>query len=210
VRKSSRHINVIIIVLALLALADSIWAHLAAQFPGDLSLVLSIQSFKSGLLLSLMEWISFIFSGWRGAALCIGLGLLVWWRVGLREAALFPAAGLLWFINEALKFLIGRPRPSSDLVEVLVIDTNNGFPSGHSFFALLILGLLAYILYINLKSLSLRILSLVIISLLILLVGLSRIYLGAHWPSDVLGGYLFGGLFLTLLIWLHQTKLLKI
>jgi membrane-associated phospholipid phosphatase len=210
VRKSSRHINVIIIVLALLALADSIWAHLAAQFPGDLSLVLSIQSFKSGLLLSLMEWISFIFSGWRGAALCIGLGLLVWWHVGLREAALFPAAGLLWFINEALKFLIGRPRPSSDLVEVLVTDTNNGFPSGHSFFALLILGLLAYILYINLKSLSLRILSLVIISLLILLVGLSRLYLGAHWPSDVLGGYLFGGLFLTLLIWLHQTKLLKI
>jgi undecaprenyl-diphosphatase len=207
--QQSNMLKILIICLTLLALSASIWARFAPQLPEDLRLVIFIQSYQSEPFRSVMEWFSNMFGGWRAASLVIGISLIVWWRAGIREAILFPAGALLWFINEALKFLIGRPRPSSDQVLVLVSDTNNGFPSGHSFFAILILGLLAYVLFIKLKHRSVKILSLTILVFGVLLVGLSRIYLGAHWPSDVIGGYLFGGLFLTFLIWFHQAKLLK-
>lgn len=133
------------------------------------------------------------------------IGILVWWRIGRLEAILIPVAGLLTLINTALKLAINRPRPSADLVHVLSREQGNGFPSGHAFFAIVILGLLAYFIFINVKNYTLRTVTLVGLIALILLVGTSRVYLGVHWPSDVIGGYLIGGALLTALIWFHQT-----
>ena len=97
-------------------------------------------------------------------------------------------------------------RPSADLVQVLSHVQDNGFPSGHAIFAIMILGLLAYFIFINMKNHNLRTVVLVGLIALILLIGTSRVYLGVHWPSDVIGGYLIGGALLTALIWFHQTR----
>ena len=118
---------------------------------------------------------------------------------------MIPVGGLLMLVNIPLKLAVSRPRPSADLVHILSHEQDNGFPSGHAFFAIVILGLLAYFAFINLKNRTLRMVVLAGLIALILLIGTSRVYLGVHWPSDVIGGYLIGGVFLTALIWFHQT-----
>jgi len=191
--------------LAILALVISIYARFAPRFPGDLYLTLRLQSFDNHFLLSFMDYVSFIFGGWSSVLVVVIIGILVWWRIGRLEAIMIPVGGLITLVNTALKLAINRPRPSADLVHVLSSEQGNGFPSGHAFFAILILGLTAYFISINLKNRTIRMVVLAGLIALILLIGTSRVYLGVHWPSDVIGGYLIGGVFLTALIWFHRT-----
>ena len=151
-----------------------------------------------------MKYISFIFGGWSAVLVVVAIGITVWWRIGRLEAIMIPVAGLITLVNTALKLAINRPRPSAALVHVLSPEQGNGFPSGHAFFAILILGLTAYFISVNVKNRILRIPALAGLIALIILIGTSRVYLGAHWPSDVIGGYVIGGVFLTALIWFHR------
>ena len=191
--------------LVILALAISIYARFAPRFPGDLCLTLWLQSFNNHFIFSAMECISFIFGGWFSVLVVVAIGIVVWWRIGRLEAIMILVGELITLVNTALKLAINRPRPSAALVHVLSPEQGNGFPSGHAFFAILILGLTAYFIFSNLKNGVLRMLVLAGLIALILLIGISRVYLGVHWPSDVIGGYLIGGIFLTVFIWFHRT-----
>jgi undecaprenyl-diphosphatase len=191
-------------ILATLALAISIYARFTTMFPGDLALTVRLQSFDNHLILSAMKGISFVFGGWPAVLVVVAIGMIVWRRLGRLEAIMIPMAGLISLVNTALKLAVHRPRPSADLVRVLSPEQGNGFPSGHAFFAILVLGLTAYFIFVNLKNRILRTLVLAGFIALILSIGTSRVYLGVHWPSDVIGGYLIGGLFLTALIWSHR------
>lgn len=177
--------RLIIGLLTTLALAASIYARFTPRFPGDLYLTLLLQSIGNGLLLSVMQWISFIFTGWSSVLLVVIIGIVLWWRIGRLEAILVAVGGLLTLINGALKLVINRPRPSAALVHVFVQEQDSSFPSGHSFFAIVILGLLAYFVFVNLKNRVLRMVVLVGLIALILLVGTSRVYLGVHWPRSL-------------------------
>ncbi len=99
----------------------------------------------------------------------------------------------VWLLNELLKRIFHRPRPDIDrLVEV----TGYSFPSGHAMINMGFYGFLAYILWVNLKGSPLRYLTTAVLGMLILLIGISRVYLGAHYPSDVLAGFAAGGFWL--------------
>jgi membrane-associated phospholipid phosphatase len=197
--------KLIIGFLAVLAVIVSIYARFTPRFPGDLYLTLRLQSFDNHSLLTLMKCISFIFGGWSSALIVVISGILVWWRIGRLEAIMIAVGGLLTLVDTPLKLAVGRPRPPTDLVRILSYEQGNGFPSGHALFAIVILGLLAYFAFINLKNRPTRMVVLAGLIALILLIGASRVYLGVHWPSDVIGGYLIGGIFLTALIWFHRT-----
>jgi undecaprenyl-diphosphatase len=198
-------LKLILACLAALTLAVSIYARFTLMFPGDLNLTVRLQAFSSHLLFLTMQYTSFVFGGWRAALLVIVIGAVVWWRIGRLEGILIPVAGLITLVNTAFKLAIGRPRPSSDLVHILAPEQGNGFPSGHAFFAILILGLTAYFISANLKTHNLRTVALTGLVALILLVGASRVYLGVHWPSDVVGGYLIGGVLLAALISFYRS-----
>jgi undecaprenyl-diphosphatase len=118
--------------------------------------------------------------------------------LGLRKEALFCAldglASLL--INNILKLIIARPRPSADLVDVITQVTGYSFPSGHVMFYVSFFGFLFYLSYTLLKPSWKRSLLLLLFGGLIVLVGPSRIYLGNHWASDVFAAYLVGSLIL--------------
>lgn len=89
-------------------------------------------------------------------------------------------------MNRIIKALVKRPRPPQRLH--LVKETNYSFPSGHSMSAMIGYGLL--IIEVYQSSLKYKKLIMTLLAMMILLIGLSRIYLGVHYFSDVIGGYL--------------------
>src|SRR5262249_31321362 len=127
-------------------------------------------------------------------------------RAGLRPEGVIcmagPATGSL--VNMLLKLAIGRPRPTEDLVNVAGLYRHESFPSGHVVFFVEFFGFLFFLSCVLLMPGSLRRASLIVLGLLIALVGVSRVYLGAHWPSDVVGACLAGGVWLMLMIEIYR------
>lgn len=97
------------------------------------------------------------------------------------------------FLNQSLKFLLQRPRPD----EFQIIDeTGYSFPSGHSMISLAFYGYLIYLIYLYFENRYLKWILIILLSLLILSVGISRIYLGVHYTSDVIAGFLIAAAYL--------------
>jgi membrane-associated phospholipid phosphatase len=108
--------------------------------------------------------------------------------LGIRVGIIFL---LSVYVNTGVKEIFQQPRPFDILPEIQkVYASGYGFPSGHAQSSLVVWGSIAYWK----KQTWIRNLSV----LLILLIGFSRIYLGVHFPTDILGGWLFGGLILGL------------
>ena len=109
-------------------------------------------------------------------------------------------------VTFALKELIHRARPFP-----MPIDSNGflqeinkySFPSGHVLFFVVFFGLFAYLAWLNFSGHT-RILVILACAVLIILIGLSRVFLGAHWASDVLGGYVIGTIWLLILIFSYR------
>lgn len=99
-----------------------------------------------------------------------------------------------------LKLLIHRPRP--DTVESLIEASGFSLPSGHASSSLLFYGMIAFLLLRTLRSPQARFALILSTVLFILCIGVSRLYLGVHYPTDVLIGFAIGGLMLCLFIWL--------
>ena len=207
------HINyrflLVILILLVSSITMSLFAHYNDRFPGDLWLALEIQSVNGDFLTSIMQGISYIFDTAGSFIIVAAIALLVWWRTNWREAVLVLTAGILAATSSLFKAIIGRPRPSPDLVTVFSPPDTSSFPSGHSFFVAIVLGLSAYFAVTRLQNKVLRVSILSILIALVLLLGISRVYLGAHWPSDVIGGYFTGGVFLTALIWIDKAWIRK-
>lgn len=98
-----------------------------------------------------------------------------------------------WLMNELLKWIFHRSRPD---IARLVTATGYSFPSGHAMVSFAFYGMLAYLMWINLKTRGLKYLFTFIFLFLVLSIGISRIYLGVHYPSDVLAGFAAGGFWL--------------
>lgn len=104
-----------------------------------------------------------------------------------RLAIIIPTnLGVVALINQFLKFLFKRPRPIGyRLIEM----TGYSFPSGHAMVSMAFYGLLIYFIYNLIKNKYLKVTLIVLNILIISLIGISRVYLGVHYLSDVLTGY---------------------
>ncbi|HEY7080117.1 MAG TPA: phosphatase PAP2 family protein [Nitrososphaeraceae archaeon] len=177
----------IFVLLALAVSPRSYWSDsLVAK---DYSLFLTVNNSHYGLLNELMIWMTlygreivwiiviimfFIFGGWLGKkiAVTIGISILV-----------------LTFLVPVIKNLVERPRPLVPLVDfLLAADKEYAFPSGH---ATIVAAGLAVVLALYRGSARRTFIS-IILSIEAALVCISRVYVGAHYPLDVLGGILLG------------------
>jgi membrane protein DedA with SNARE-associated domain len=131
------------------------------------------------------------------------LGLLVaaffaWRRRWLFLGTWLSAVGGSVILNQLLKALFARPRPFFE--HPLLIETSYSFPSGHAMESFVVYGMLAYFAVLALKTWRARTAVAFASTLLVLLIGLSRMYLGVHYFSDVVAGYAAGGVWLSALI----------
>lgn len=187
--------------LALFAML-ALLAHLYAYFGWDVAVARLVQSVDQPWLLAAMRAVSVVGDGWLPYALTAATTIALAALKLKREAAhLVLSAGGGALLNNAIKLLIARPRPGAYLVKVYGALDSKSFPSGHVMFYVTYFGFLLFVAYALLPRGTLaRRLALTLMAFPVLLVGLSRVYLGLHWPSDVLGAYLVSGLWLAVVL----------
>jgi undecaprenyl-diphosphatase len=189
----------IVYATALLAFAVlALFAYSNLYFGWDLRVARALQSVRLTGMLEFMRAVSLFGNRWTPYALTTVTAILLFaFRKRTEAAGLVLSAGVSAIINTTIKRLIGRPRPTEDLVTVFRDLETLSFPSGHVTFYVCYFGFLFFTAYALLPRGSLaRRLALTLTALPVLLVGCSRVYLGAHWPSDTLGAYLLSGVWL--------------
>jgi membrane-associated phospholipid phosphatase len=124
-----------------------------------------------------------------------------------REAIFVILTLISGLVSSLVKLLINRPRPSQSLVRIMEKTQQQSFPSGHVLFYVVFFGFLTLLMY-QLTAIPKLLRTIVSVAslLLIFTIPFSRIYLGAHWFTDVLGGLLLGLLYLSALSYLYLKK----
>ena len=161
---------------------------------------------------SLLRRIVLVVSTLLGSAVFLNIltvpTAFIFWKRQLRVEALMTV-GISWtnaLVRTLIKQVVHRPRPNPLLVRRTKVAQGKSFPSGHAASAVTFWGWLFALGMTHLKgkrSWQKGLLSLPV--LFLMLVGPTRIYLGEHWTTDVLGGYLFGGGWLGLALRLYLT-----
>lgn len=159
----------------------------------DQGILLALRHLHTRLLDRVMVGITFFGEPYVLLGLCLVLGIWLLRRRQRSEATTLAIASLGAIgLNFVLKDLFARARPT---LWQRVVDVGfYSFPSGHAMISLVVYGTIGYLLATRFKRWSVLIISLTI--LLIVVIGLSRLYLGVHWPTDVIAGYAAG------LVWL--------
>ena len=111
--------------------------------------------------------------------------------------SIFSNLVIVTILNQLLKAILQRPRPTEYRI---VEETGYSFPSGHSMVSMAFYGYLIYLIYKYVKNKYIKWISIVLLSILVCSIGISRIYLGVHYTSDVLGGFLISMSYLVIYI----------
>ncbi|WP_051189709.1 phosphatase PAP2 family protein [Daejeonella oryzae] len=166
-----------------------------------------VQEHQHPILDSIMKGISFF--GYVPAALSMVVGMAVCFYLFKlkREAAFILLTLSSAVVSSILKIAIARPRPTEDLVRIVEKAGNQSFPSGHMLFYVVFFGFMVLLMN-HLKFLSFWIRwTIANFSLMIIFaIPFSRIYLGAHWFTDVLGGFLVGLICLAIISYAYLNK----
>lgn len=168
----------------------------------DVAISQVLYALRSSFLTSTMMFVSFL---GKDPIILLSLFIVIY-LVGKKykhEAYLFLFAVIVgFFLNIFLKFFIARPRP---FFHPLISESFYGFPSGHTMNSFIFYGMLAFFIFRFTRNKKVSILVSLICILLIVLIGVSRVYLGVHYPSDVLAGMVAGFWWLVTVILVEKT-----
>ncbi len=183
----------------------AVLAHTVAYFTFDVTITRAVQNVTAawfGALMYVLTWIGFP----PQSFIITFLLLLFLYASGLHWEAVVATVSVLGIsaLGTGIKLLVDRPRPSPDLVHVLAQLNSYSFPSGHVLYFTTFFGFLLFLAYTLLKPIWWRTLLLVILGGMVALIGLSRIYEGQHWASDVLAAYLLGSVWLGLSVYIYR------
>ncbi|MDF2716754.1 MAG: phospholipid phosphatase [Paenibacillus sp.] len=191
----------LICAIGFACIAIMIGANKIAAF--DSRWIAFIQGLENEPLTKVLKFFTWIGTGLPVAAISLLAAIFLYTVLGHRRelVLLMVVVGGTWLLNYMLKLLFHRDRPT-----IYRIAEANGFsfPSGHSMVAFSLYGIIAYLLWTHIPLRAGRVALIAASSLFILTIGISRIYLGVHYPSDVIGGYLASGCWMFALIWLYD------
>jgi membrane-associated phospholipid phosphatase len=196
-----------LLILACCVAALSFAAHIFTVFPFDLIISRYIRGINNPVFAVLMQYVSIPGYGFIPILMIGGVTILLAFRrlYLMTYFMVFTAVSIL--VAALLKLLVGRPRPPSFVpnhADLLFFVDRYSYPSGHVLFYVVFFGFIAYLSYSHIKTAK-KWLIISSCAALIVLIAPSRIYLGAHWASDVLGSYITGGLLLLMLIVGYRT-----
>lgn len=138
-----------------------------------------------------------------GIAATLVISLLVFWKKRYYAAMIVYPMGILitHLVNKGIKEIVKRERPSlNEALDAL----GYSFPSGHAMLSIMTFGFLAYIIAANLKSIAGKCVITILMGIVILSIGLSRVILDVHYPTDILAGYCVGSILLVIAIYYHR------
>ncbi len=138
-----------------------------------------------------------------GIVATLVISLLVFWKKRYYAAMIVYPMGILitHLVNKGIKEIVKRERPSlNEALDAL----GYSFPSGHAMLSIMTFGFLTYIIAANLKSVAGKCVTTILMGIVILSIGLSRVILNVHYPTDVLAGYCVGGILLIIAIYYHR------
>jgi undecaprenyl-diphosphatase len=141
---------------------------------------------------------------WLSLMALAGIGAMLFWARRPSLAVFLAIAFMLRAVGPLLKAIVDRPRPTSDLVDVAVRLDSPSYPSGHVLCAVLLFGFLIYCVERTVPGMFVRRALQAACASMILLMGYARVEVGAHWPTDVLGGWLIGALMVAGLVAVHR------
>lgn len=173
----------------------AILIRLRVTYHADLAVTQALQTFERPWATRLATWATWMGNSLTVGLLCVGVvGIALFCGEGA-VAVLAPFTLLALPINAVVKNCVDRQRPGEKEARIHPGPRwGFSYPSGHTMGSAAFYGFLAFLLYILVPTAPLRLTLASVFALLPVFVGLSRVYLGAHWASDVVGGWA-GGLF---------------
>jgi undecaprenyl-diphosphatase len=192
------------LVLLAGAIVLSVLAGLHSRLPGDLDITEWLQdSLFPGM------GVSRLVRAVGSTEVVLGTGgavAVVLWLIGRRRQALLLAVGLiaLALLQTGIKQIVDRPRPTEDLVDLRAGFSSPSFPSGHVMSPAVLYG---FLLYVSLRVALPRMLRVALpawCAFMLVVAGPAQVYVGVHWPSDVVGGYAWAAVLLLPLVYADQ------
>ena len=194
ITKNLKWIILFICLIGFLALAEDVFHKEIMN--GD---IIGYEIISKFLISDFVTPIAKFITNFGGAIFLIVLTIVLFIVIKNKKigVSIFSNLVIVTILNQLLKGILQRPRPT----EYRIIEERRySFPSGHSMISMAFYGYLIYLIYKYVKNKYIKWISIVVLSLLICTIGISRIYLGVHYTSDGLGGFLISISYLVIFI----------
>lgn len=190
-------------IILFLALAEDVFNHEIMN--GD---IVGYNLMSKYLIKDNITPIMKIITFYGGAIFLVSLTILLFITIKNKKIGIVIGTNLvtITILNQLFKFILQRPRPTEYRI---INEVGYSFPSGHSMVSMAFYGLLIYFIYKYLKNKYLKSFLIILLSILIVMIGISRIYLGVHYTSDVIAGFLFSISYLIIYIKISNQIFLK-
>ena len=194
ITKNLKWIILFICLIGFLAIAEDVFNK--EIMSGD---IIGYKLVSTFLISNFATPIAKFITNFGGAIFLIALTIVLLVLIKNKKIGISIFSNLVIFtiLNQLLKAILQRPRPTEYRI---VEETGYSFPSGHSMVSMAFYGYLIYLIYKYVKNKYIKWISIVLLSILVCSIGISRIYLGVHYTSDVLGGFLISMSYLVIYI----------
>ena len=194
IKKNLKWFILLVCLVGFLKLAEDVFSKEILQAD-----IVGYELISSFLISDFATPIAKLITNFGGALVLIGTTIVLVISIKNRRIGLSIIAnlGIVTGLNIVLKQIVQRPRPTEYRI---VNETGYSFPSGHSMVSMAFYGFLIYLIYKYVKNQYLKIGLITFLSILIISIGISRIYLGVHYTSDVMAGFCISVSYLVLYI----------